>query len=158
MNEIAPRPHNSGQYTITIEACGTSQCETYFHAFQFSPRIVSATLKASSTVMPDLLGFSDDLSDLISFGVCLGVPDTSVPPYGKSQLSLKRQFHKGCKMGHLTITMNSDTKLRGHLCQPLQRLLGADSGSRDFNIDLYAHDTTRQGLGFLTSSSWSGSS
>ena len=97
--------------------------------------------------MPNPLGFSDDLSDLIGCAeLSLSIPDASVHPCGK------RQDLKGYKMEHLTMAKNSDTKLRGHHCQQLQRLLGADSGSRDFNIDLYALDTTCPGLGFLTSS------
>lgn len=49
-------------------------------------------------------------------------------------------------MGHLPITTNSDAKLSGHLCQLLQHLLGADSGSRGFNLDLYVHNTMQLGL------------
>ena len=41
-------------------------------------------LKAPSTAMPNLLGFSDDLPDLVGFAeFALGVSDASVPPYGK---------------------------------------------------------------------------
>ena len=53
MNEIAPRPHNSGHYTI--EACETSQYENHLRAILSLP-IGSTALKVPSAAMINLLG------------------------------------------------------------------------------------------------------
>lgn len=136
MNEIAPRPHNSGHYTI--EACETSQYENHLRAILSLP-IASTTLKVPSAAMLNLLGSSDDLSELVGFAeFALGVPGASVHLYGK------KECRKGRKMGHITITANSDAELRARLRVLLQCLPGADAAS---DIDLYAPEAPRPGSG-----------
>ena len=141
MNEIAPRPHNSGHYTI--EACETSQYENHLRAILSLP-IGSTTLKVPSAAMLNLLGSSNDMSELVGFAeFALGVPGASVHLYGKGEC------RKGRKMGHITITANSDAELRARLRQLLQRLPGADAaGSAASDIDLYAPEAPRPGSGF----------
>ena len=141
MNEIAPRPHNSGHYTI--EACETSQYENHLRAILSLP-ISSTTLKVPSAAMLNLLGSSNDMSELVGFAeFALGVPGASVHLHGKGEC------RKGRKMGHITITANSDAELRARLRQLLQRLPGADSvGSGASNIDLYAPEAPLPGSGF----------
>lgn len=141
MNEIAPRPHNSGHYTI--EACETSQYENHLRAILSLP-IGSTTLKVPSAAMLNLLGSSNDMSELVGFAeFALGVPGASVHLYGKGEC------RKGRKMGHITITANSDAELRARLRQLLQRLPGADAaGSGASDIDLYAPEAPRPGSGF----------
>ena len=140
MNEIAPRPHNSGHYTI--EACETSQYENHLRAILSLP-IASTALKVPSAAMLNLLGSSDDLSELVAFAeFALGVPGASVHLYGK------KECRKGRKMGHITITANSDAELRARLRVLLQRLPGADAaGSGTSDIDLYAPEAPRPGSG-----------
>lgn len=53
INEIAPRPHNSGHYTI--EACETSQYENHLRAVLGLP-LGSTNMKVSSSAMLNLLG------------------------------------------------------------------------------------------------------
>jgi phosphoribosylaminoimidazole carboxylase len=53
INEIAPRPHNSGHYTI--EACETSQYENHLRAVLGLP-LGSTSMKVSSSAMLNLLG------------------------------------------------------------------------------------------------------
>ncbi len=92
-NEIAPRPHNSGHYTI--EACFTSQFENGIRAILNLP-LGSPELKVPAAVMVNLLGtrsgpgMPDSPVDTLKF------PHTIVHLYGK------KECRKGRKMGHLT--------------------------------------------------------
>ena len=139
VNEIAPRPHNSGHYTI--EACETSQYENHLRAILSLP-IGSTALKVPSAVMLNLLGSSNDMSELVGFAeFALGVPGASVHLYGKSEC------RKGRKMGHITLTANSDAEIRARLRQLLQRLPGASADSGVSDIDLYAPEAPRPGSG-----------
>lgn len=136
VNEIAPRPHNSGHYTI--EACETSQYENHLRAILSLP-IGSTALKVPSAAMLNLLGSSNDVSELLDFAdFALGVPGASVHLYGKAEC------RKGRKMGHITLTANSDAEIRARLRQLLWRLPGGDAD----DIDLYAPETSQPGLGF----------
>jgi phosphoribosylaminoimidazole carboxylase len=139
VNEIAPRPHNSGHYTI--EACETSQYENHLRAILSLP-IGSTALKVPSAAMLNLLGSSNDMSELVGYAeFALGVPGASVHLYGK------KECRKGRKMGHITITANSDADLRTRL-RVLLRLPGTDAaGSGASDIDLYAPEAPRPGLG-----------
>jgi phosphoribosylaminoimidazole carboxylase len=53
INEIAPRPHNSGHYTI--EACECSQYENHLRAILGLP-LGSTRMKVPSAIMVNLLG------------------------------------------------------------------------------------------------------
>ena len=141
MNEIAPRPHNSGHYSI--EACETSQYENHLRAILSLP-IGSTELKVPSAAMVNLLGSSNDMSELVGFAeFALSVDGASVRLCGRGEC------RKGRKMGHITITANSDAELRARLPQLLQRVPGADavdSGASDVN--LYAPEAPQPGSGF----------
>ncbi|KAI0269362.1 Phosphoribosylaminoimidazole carboxylase [Gloeopeniophorella convolvens] len=127
VNEIAPRPHNSGHYTI--EACETSQYENHLRAILDLP-LGSTALKVPSAVMLNILGASDDMKELADFAkFALTVPGTSVHIYGKEAC------RKGRKMGHLTVTGDSDAVVRARLRPLLERLPGG-SGATD--ADVYA--------------------
>jgi phosphoribosylaminoimidazole carboxylase len=140
VNEIAPRPHNSGHYTI--EACETSQYENHLRAILSLP-IGSTALKVPSAAMLNLLGSSNDMSELVGFAdFALGVPGASVHLYGKAEC------RKGRKMGHITLTANSDAEIRARLRQLLQRLPGAGAGSGASDIDLYAPEAPRPSSGY----------
>jgi len=98
INEIAPRPHNSGHYTI--DACDVSQFELQVRAMTGLP-LVTPRLH-SPTVMLNLLGdlwFDADgkLREPNWPGV-LQLPGAHLHLYGKAEA------RKGRKMGHLTIT------------------------------------------------------
>ncbi|KAH9007195.1 Phosphoribosylaminoimidazole carboxylase [Lactarius hatsudake] len=118
VNEIAPRPHNSGHYTI--EACETSQYENHLRAILALP-IGSTALKVPSAAMLNILGASNDMSELTNFAKrALSVPGASVHLYGKAEC------RKGRKMGHVTVTANSDAEISARLRQLLQHLPGDD--------------------------------
>ena len=96
VNEIAPRPHNSGHWTI--EACRTCQFEQHVRAVAGLP--LGSTEQHSAAVMVNLLGEADAAGTPVAAGVesALATPGASLHLYGKHSVSAFR------KMGHLTIT------------------------------------------------------
>src|SRR5205085_4073743 len=91
VNEIAPRPHNSGHFTI--DACVTSQFEQQVRAVCGLP--LGATEQLRPAVMANLLG---DLWQQ-------GAPDwlrACAAPNVKLHLYGKHEARPGRKMGHLT--------------------------------------------------------
>ncbi|KAA1478656.1 Phosphoribosylaminoimidazole carboxylase [Dentipellis sp. KUC8613] len=118
VNEIAPRPHNSGHYTI--EACETSQYENHLRAILSLP-LGSTAMKVPSSVMLNILGASS-MSELTAFTAsALTVPGASVHLYGKSEC------RKGRKMGHITLVGDSDAQVRARLRVLLETLPGGSS-------------------------------
>ncbi|MDH3651088.1 MAG: 5-(carboxyamino)imidazole ribonucleotide synthase [Saprospiraceae bacterium] len=95
VNEVAPRPHNSGHHTI--EACNTSQYEQHLRAVLDLP-LGDPSLK-SAAAMVNLLGAPDHYGDVYYQGLekCLEIPNVHVHLYGKSET---RPFRK---MGHVTV-------------------------------------------------------
>jgi 5-(carboxyamino)imidazole ribonucleotide synthase len=107
VNEIAPRPHNSGHYTL--DACATDQFEQQVRTLCGLP--LGDPRLLSPVAMVNLLG------DLWERGQpqwdrALAVPGVRLHLYGKAQA------RRGRKMGHLTCT--ADTADRA-----LQRVLTA---------------------------------
>lgn len=106
INEIAPRPHNSGHYTI--EACVTSQFEQHIRAICGLP--LGATDLLRPAVMVNLLGEPGARGRPVVQGLAaaLEIPGLSFHLYGKAET---RPFRK---MGHITVT---DTTLAGALAK-----------------------------------------
>ena len=103
INEIAPRPQNSGHYTI--EACETSQYENHLCSILFLP-LGFTSLKVSLTVMVSLIGASSSISEIQSVvNIALTVPGASTHLYGKSEC------RKGRNKGHITVVAPSDAGL-----------------------------------------------
>lgn len=96
VNEIAPRPHNSGH--LTFGPCITSQFEQQVRAVCGLP--LGSTEFYRPAAMANLLGdiWSDGEPD---WQAALGVPDVALHLYGKSNP------RRGRKMGHLTATAES---------------------------------------------------
>ncbi|GAE27542.1 phosphoribosylaminoimidazole carboxylase ATPase subunit [Halalkalibacter wakoensis JCM 9140] len=92
-NELAPRPHNSGHYTI--EACKTSQFEQHIRAVCGLP--LGSTELWSPVVMENILG--EDLEAVLQS--ISRLDDVKLHLYGKKEAKVKR------KMGHLTATADS---------------------------------------------------
>lgn len=97
-NEIAPRPHNSGHYTI--EGCVTSQFENHLRAVMGLP-LGAVDLRAPAVVMVNLLGTKDGLMDHRDLAAALRYERVHVHLYGK------RQLRRGRKMGHITVLANT---------------------------------------------------
>ncbi len=94
VNELAPRPHNSGHWTL--DASATSQYEQQVRAV-CGLGLGSTAMTAPAIAMVNLLG---DLWDG-------GEPDWSVvldDPHAKLHLYGKAEPRPGRKMGHLTVT------------------------------------------------------
>ncbi len=92
INEIAPRPHNSGHYTI--DACFTSQFEQQVRTLCGLP--LSSTQNHSAAVMVNLLGDLWNGKDP-DWGQVLQHPQAKLHLYGKHEARPKR------KMGHFTV-------------------------------------------------------
>ena len=93
INELAPRVHNSGHYTI--EACECSQFENHVRAVLGWP-LGSTRLMAPAAAMVNVLGMNDAPGRARGLDKALGVPGAYVHIYGKTVSS------KGRKMGHIT--------------------------------------------------------
>jgi 5-(carboxyamino)imidazole ribonucleotide synthase len=99
VNELAPRPHNSGHHTI--EACVTSQYEQLLRAMLGLP--LGDTRTTAPSVMINILeaaaGKEQQLREMLQ--LVQGIPDTHIHWYGKSG------GKEGRKMGHITITAHT---------------------------------------------------
>ncbi|MEX0761434.1 MAG: 5-(carboxyamino)imidazole ribonucleotide synthase [Dehalococcoidia bacterium] len=93
VNELAPRPHNSGHYTM--DACRTSQFEQLARILCGLP--MGAVDMPRPAVMVNLLGDAwEDAGGQPDFASALAVPGVSLHLYGKAEA------RKGRKMGHIT--------------------------------------------------------
>lgn len=104
VNEIAPRPHNSGHHTI--EANVTSQYEQHLRAILGLPLGDTQTILPSAMV--NLLGEPgyEGKARYEGFAQVAAIPGVHVHLYGKH---LTKPFRK---MGHVTIVDNDATSLR----------------------------------------------
>jgi 5-(carboxyamino)imidazole ribonucleotide synthase len=87
VNEMAPRVHNSGHWTI--DACVTSQFENHIRAVAGWP--LGSTARHSSAVTTNLIGVDHDAWPQLA-----AEPSCAVHLYGK------RDARRGRKMGHVT--------------------------------------------------------
>jgi 5-(carboxyamino)imidazole ribonucleotide synthase len=98
VNEMAPRPHNSGHYTMN--ACDSSQFDLQVHALAGLP--LPTPRQHSPSIMLNLLGDSwfdaQGLERTPDWVAVLALPGTHLHLYGKTQA------RPGRKMGHLNIT------------------------------------------------------
>ncbi|MEH3085048.1 MAG: 5-(carboxyamino)imidazole ribonucleotide synthase [Xylophilus ampelinus] len=98
VNEIAPRPHNSGHYTI--DACDLSQFDLQVRAMAGLP--LAPPRQHSPAVMLNLLGDlwlgADGVVRTPPWDAVLALPGAHLHLYGKAEAKAGR------KMGHLTLT------------------------------------------------------
>jgi 5-(carboxyamino)imidazole ribonucleotide synthase len=93
VNEIAPRPHNSGHYTW--EACSVSQFEQQLRAVCGLPLVDPELLRPAA--MANLLGHEAGTGlGAPAVADALGIPGVALHLYGKAEA------RPGRKMGHLT--------------------------------------------------------
>lgn len=104
VNEVAPRPHNSGHHTI--ECCGTSQYAQHLRSILNLP--LGETKLLQPGAMINLLGEKGFSGPVIYDGLdrILELPGVHPHLYGKSETKPFR------KMGHITITGESLTQVR----------------------------------------------
>jgi 5-(carboxyamino)imidazole ribonucleotide synthase len=87
VNELAPRPHNSGHWTL--DACVTSQFEQLVRAICGLP--LGSTERHSDAVMKNLIG-----DDVARWRDAINEPLAKIHLYGK------KKARPGRKMGHVT--------------------------------------------------------
>ena len=104
INEIAPRVHNSGHYTI--EACKTSQFEQHLRAIMDLP--LGSTELLSNAVMINILGTGKTGKfKFIGLKDLMKIDGANIHIYGKEESREKR------KMGHVTILdLNIESALK----------------------------------------------
>ena len=111
VNEMAPRPHNSGHYSL--DACDVSQFELQVRTLAGLP--LTQPRLHSSAVMLNLLG------DLWAAGeppwaAVLALPGAHLHLYGK------REARAGRKMGHLNVTAATPAQARAVALQAAELL------------------------------------
>ncbi|WP_439957208.1 5-(carboxyamino)imidazole ribonucleotide synthase [Ligilactobacillus salitolerans] len=89
VNELAPRPHNSGHYTI--EACNISQFEAHIRSICGLP--IPQIVQYKPAVMRNLLG--EDLN--LARKLLIDHPEWHFHDYGKAEIRPQR------KLGHITV-------------------------------------------------------
>ncbi|KAI9886236.1 MAG: hypothetical protein M1823_001971 [Watsoniomyces obsoletus] len=127
VNEIAPRPHNSGHYTI--EACSISQYEAHLRAIldlPFPPGSPQMLTPDTHAIMLNLLGGPqpDPASHLVLARQALGIPGATAHLYGKGEA------RPGRKMGHITIVAQSMAECERRVA-PLLDTLALDRRNSD---------------------------
>ena len=96
VNEIAPRPHNSGH--LTIEACATSQFEQQVRAVCGLP--LGSTEQARPAAMVNLLG-DIWVNGEPDWEAAMSTPGAALHLYGKGDP------RRGRKMGHITVVADT---------------------------------------------------
>ncbi len=109
-NEMAPRVHNSGHWTI--EGAATSQFENHVRAVLGWP--LGPTEATEPSVMINCIGALPAPSDL------LGIPGVHLHPYGKA-------LRPGRKVGHVTVTA-PDAEVLAARTEAVRAVMPADVG------------------------------
>jgi len=101
VNEIAPRTHNSGHFSL--DACETSQFEQHLRAVCNLP-LGSPALRCDGAVMVNLLGYEYSQDDYLPQRQQIQqIPQAHVHWYGKSE------SRPGRKLGHVTVLLDAQT-------------------------------------------------
>lgn len=110
LNEVAPRPHNSGHYTM--DGCQTSQFENHVRAVLGWP-LGDTRLTVPCSIMLNLIGEADGVEGIRQaheiMGAAYATPGTNVHWYGKDEVK------KGRKIGHININGSSREEARARL-------------------------------------------
>ena len=104
LNEVAPRPHNTGHYTQ--DACAVSQFENHLRAVSGMP-LGTTDMCVGAAAMVNVLGEGNMADTLKVMDAGLSMERATVHWYGKAPAK------KGRKMGHVNITADSASELQG---------------------------------------------
>ncbi len=100
VNEIAPRTHNSGHYSL--DACHTSQFEQQLRAVADLP-LGDPAMNCPGAIMVNLLGFESATTDYkVQRERLAAIPNAHVHWYGKTA------SRPGRKLGHVTVKLFGD--------------------------------------------------
>ena len=118
VNEIAPRPHNSGHYTL--DACDQSQFDLQVRTLAGLP--LTQPRQHSAAVMINILGdiWGPGSDKTPPWDAVLALPGAHLHLYGK------REARPGRKMGHLTLTADSAQAARATALDAA-RILGIET-------------------------------
>jgi 5-(carboxyamino)imidazole ribonucleotide synthase len=120
VNEMAPRPHNSGHYTL--DACDQSQFDLQVRTLAGLP--LTQPRQHSAAIMLNLLGdvWLDANNTLRTpdWAAVLALPGTHLHLYGKTEARTAR------KMGHLNVTGTSPAHVR-EVALKAAAILGIDA-------------------------------
>jgi 5-(carboxyamino)imidazole ribonucleotide synthase len=102
VNEIAPRTHNSGHFSL--DACETSQFEQQLRAV-CGLSLGNPSLQSPGAVMVNLLGYENSDSDYQSQRQQIAeIPQAYIHWYGKTQ------SRPGRKLGHVTVLLDNQNR------------------------------------------------
>jgi phosphoribosylaminoimidazole carboxylase len=112
LNEIAPRPHNTGHYTQ--DACTVSQFENHLRGICGLP-LGSTDMIVEAAAMVNVLGAKSGLMEdtTKSSDAALGMPRAVVHWYGKAEC------RAGRKMGHINLTGHSHADIDASMSELL---------------------------------------
>jgi len=109
VNEVSPRTHNSGHFTL--DACETSQFEQHLRAVCGLP-LGNPALNCGGAVMVNLLGFEHSQHDYLEKRQQLSnLPHSFVHWYGKTE------SRPGRKLGHVTVLLDSSSDTAKRITQ-----------------------------------------
>ena len=120
INELAPRPHNSGHWSV--DACATSQFEQQLRAVCALPLGSTQILKPSamSNLLGDLWFDSNNEYSIPDWQAALRFPNVKLHLYGKDEA------RHGRKMGHLT-ALAETTEEAAHIAREARAALTTKS-------------------------------
>jgi len=113
LNEIAPRVHNSGHWSI--EGSQTSQFENHLRAVLGWP--LGSTRPVGCSALLNIIGTLPDTTGI------LGLPDTHLHLYGKEP-------RRGRKLGHVTARADDRTTLENRI-RALEQMIEGAATPRD---------------------------
>jgi len=113
VNEVAPRVHNSGHFSI--EACNVSQFDQHVRAVCGLP-VENVTMNCNSAVMVNILGDREGKVQLSGVDSAVSIPKVNVHIYGK--LKTRRAL----KMGHITATGSSMKEVEKNALEARRRI------------------------------------
>ena len=114
VNELAPRPHNSGHWTI--EGASTSQFEQHLRAVLDLP-LGDTAMRAPVVATENLLGPADGSDPVSRLPAALGVRGAHVHFYGKGA-------RPGRKLGHVTVLGTDREDVRHRAALAVRQLMG----------------------------------
>lgn len=118
VNELAPRPHNSGHWTI--DGAQTSQFEQHLRAVLGLP-LGPTGLTCEHVCTVNILGVESGIDPRDQLARGLGIPDAHIHLYGKTP-------RPGRKLGHVTVTGSDRISIFEHATAAADRLVGCSSG------------------------------
>ncbi len=108
VNEVSPRTHNSGHFTL--DACCTSQFEQHLRAVSGLP-LGNSSLGCGGAVMVNLLGYEYGQNDYFAKRQQLSqLPQSYVHWYGKTE------SRPGRKLGHVTVLLDTPSRSEAQAC------------------------------------------